>query len=444
MASRLAQGLPAVETVQRYVWACHRLGYQHQDLTLNPAQVSDWYATEDGMDLSALQQGCLALDAAVRSSQEALTIQERQLAEIPTAWRGVGGQAAHQFLRRHSDASATVAAAVQTAADALAALREELWRAVGAKVDAVVAIEGRTEGARAEWSAASATVTTGAGDQAAASELVDQAVKPFVDNTIGTEWLGAMRTATGSVTAAYERAVAEIDAEPAPVFDVPGDFGPACPPTVETDCPPSRPECDELRSVLAAPGVAPAPAPATAPAAATVPAAAWTAAPPVPAPVEPVPAPAPAPPVAPPLGAMGSALPDLGGGRSGLGQQFADTLGGLLGGAGDIGGELPEPPELDPDEPEVEEPEEELTEDELEDDDVEDDGAPAAEEPPAEAVIETGEAAPVEEAPCEPAPEPPPPPPPAEPLPPAEPVAAESTPCEVAAGEVPQVGEPEK
>ncbi|MDA2894759.1 hypothetical protein PDG61_27870 [Mycolicibacterium sp. BiH015] len=456
-ASCLAQGRPAVQTVQGYVWACHQLGFDHQDLTLNASQVDDWYSTEGGMDLAALQRGCLALEAAVRSSQEALDVQSRQLDRLPTVWHGLGGQAAHGFLRRHGDASAGVATAVQTAAEALAALREELWRAVCAKVDAVVAIEARAAGARDEWTAAAHTVTTGVGDQAAASELIDQAVKPFVHTAISSEWLTAMRTAVGSVTASYDRAIAEITAEPSPVFGVPGDFGP--PRT------PDRTECDDESRCAPVTAVvqdsAPPPA-VTAPAAWSAPAtsAPVTAAPAAPtapaapiAPAEPVapaalPAPASAAAPAPPLGSMGSALPDLGGGMSGLGQQFADSLSGLLGG---LGGEIPElaepdleEPELpEPAEPEPEEPEpeeEEPDEEELDEEESELDGE---EEPVAEPVE------PVEE-PCEPpagpvgAPAPTPAPPPAEPLPPAEPAAAEQTPCEIAADEVPQVGEPQK
>lgn len=446
VASRLAQGRPAVDTVQGYVWACHQLGFAHQDLTLNPSQVGDWYGTEEGMDLAALQRGCLALEAAVRSSQDALALQERQLVRLPAVWQGVGGQAARDFLRRHGDASVGVAAAVQTAAEALGSLREELWRAVCAKVDAVVAIEGRAAGARDEWTAAARTVTTGVGDRAAASELVDQAVKPFVHNAIGSEWLTAMQTAVASVTAAYDRAITEIEAEPSRVFEVPGDFGPGWtpPPASEPECD-DEPRCPPATAAAPAPA-APAPAPAAAAPAATAPAS-WAPVAPTPATfpaTEPVAPPAPAAPPVPALGSMGSGMPDLGGGLSGLGQQFADSLSGLLGGG--IGGDVPEPPELELDEPELDEPEPEDADDEDEAD--EGDEEPEFEPPqPVDEPIVAGEAEPVEEA-CEPpvepvaAPAPEPAPPPAEPLPPAEPAVAEQTPCEIAADEVPQIGEP--
>lgn len=450
VTSYLAQGRPAVETVQGYVWACHQLGFDHQDLTLNASQVDDWYRTEDGMDLAALQRGCVALEAAVRSSQDALAVQSRQLDRLPTAWQGVGGQAAHEFLRRHGDASAGVAAAVQTAAEALVALREELWRAVCAKVDTVVEIEARAAGARDEWTAAAHTVTTGVGDRAAASELIDQAVKPFVHTAISSEWLAAMRTTVGSVTASYDRAIAEIVAESSPVFDIPGDFGPAWTP--------ARPECDD--ESRCAPIAAMVPDPAATPAA-TAPAA-WSApatpapAPPTGAPAEPIVPPSlPAPPAAaapaPPLGSMGSGLPDIGGGMSGLGQQFADSLGGLLGG---LGGEIPQLAEPDLEEPELNELElepDEEGEPEKEEEPEEEEPSPdeEAEEPEAEPVEQAEQVEPVED-PCEPpaepvaAPAPEPAPPPAEPLPPAEPAAAEQTPCEIAADEVPQVGEPQE
>lgn len=474
VASRLAQGRPAVDTVAQYVWASHQVGYHHQDLTTHPAQVRDWYGTEDGMDLGALQRGWSALDAAMRAVDEALGVQDRQLAQLSAVWHGAGGQAAQDFLRRHSDASAAVAAAVRTAAEAVATLRDDLWQAVSSKVDTAVAIEARAEGARAEWLAAATTVTTGAGDRAAASELVDTAVKPFVDNDIGGEWLVAMRSAVATVTAAYERAVDEIDGEPSPVFDIPGDFGPACrggETATAPACADPVPDCPSpvaASAPVAAPTapsawsapVAPAPAPAAASASPLQ----------SPPPLPPVPPAPPAPtappplgePAASPLGAMGSAMPGMGGGLSGLGQQFADTLSGLLGGAGGglLGGAeggIPELPDTELDEPvfddePVEPEEEEDVEEDPEDVAVEEEEA--VEEAGVDTVVAEGSVV-AEEVPeqdlCEPTepggpaatPAPSPAPPPAEPLPPpAAPVAAEPTPCEIAADEVPQVGEP--
>jgi len=114
-ASRLAQGRPAVDTVQDYVWACHLLGYQDPDLTLHASQVRDWYASEDGIDLAALDADCEALRAAAAAAEGVLARQDGQLALMAVAWHGPGAQASRDFLHRHGEASA---AAVSAAADA--------------------------------------------------------------------------------------------------------------------------------------------------------------------------------------------------------------------------------------------------------------------------------------------------------------------------------------
>src|SRR4029077_18994211 len=69
-------------------------------------------------------------------------------------------------------------------------------------------------------------VPTGAGDRATASELIDQQVKPFVDNDVRRGWLGAMRAAGAEVASAYAAAIDRVRAGPAAVFEVPGDLGP--------------------------------------------------------------------------------------------------------------------------------------------------------------------------------------------------------------------------
>ena len=86
-------------------------------------------------------------------------------------------------------------------------------------------IDDRRLAQRAEWLAAAQAVTTGA-VTAAASELVDQQIKPFVDNDIRSDWLGAMHRATASVTGAYDVALAAVGGGAAVNFDVPGELGP--------------------------------------------------------------------------------------------------------------------------------------------------------------------------------------------------------------------------
>ena len=68
VAQRLADGMPAVLTVQQYVAACAHVGYHHPDLTVHAAQLRDWYGSEDGMDLEALLNDCLVLEAAASAA----------------------------------------------------------------------------------------------------------------------------------------------------------------------------------------------------------------------------------------------------------------------------------------------------------------------------------------------------------------------------------------
>ncbi|MFY9918299.1 MAG: hypothetical protein WAL26_07880, partial [Mycobacterium sp.] len=145
VAARLAEGRPAVDTIGDYVWACHLLGYQNPDLTLHAAQVRDWYDSEDGLDLHALEADRAALDAAATATDSALRLQEQQLGVLTGAWQGRGGDASREFLLRHNVASAAVASAVRRAVDVLAALRDDLWSAVDEKVAAAMSIDGRRQ-----------------------------------------------------------------------------------------------------------------------------------------------------------------------------------------------------------------------------------------------------------------------------------------------------------
>jgi hypothetical protein len=433
-------GEPSVERIGTYVWACRQLGYQHPDLTAHPAQVRDWYANDDGLDLRVLDADYDALSAAASVADDAVRRHDELSAELAGAWSGAGAASAREFLWRHGQSAIAVRDGLRSAAEAMATLRDELWRAVDAKVVAVLGIDDRTVSQRAEWLAAAQAVTTGAGDRAAASELVDQQIKPFVDNDIRSDWLAAMQRATASATAAYDTAIARLDASGAPTFDVPGELGPRWDPHAGSPAP-----AVELP-------VAPQPS-VTVPSA-TVPAAAvMSSSPPAfdPPPAAPSPAPLAEPPAAAPamapasplpsLGDLGGGLPSLGAGASGFGQQLADLIGGLVGSSE---GALPEPQELDPAE-DVEEPDEPDEPDE----DVETEPADAADESATENDSETsdeGAAAPPEEPeapPPEPAATPVPSPPPEPPIPPAvtEALPVERTPCEIAADELPQVGE---
>src|SRR5689334_8088515 len=346
VAARLAEGRPAVDNIGDYVWACHLLGYQNPDLTLHPAQVRDWYSSEDGLDLHALDADRAALDAAASATESARQLQEQQLAVLAGAWHGRGGDATHEFLVRHGGASSAAASAVHDAVGALTSLRDQLWRTVDDKVGSAVAIDDRRQAERPQWLAATQTVTSGAGDRAVASELIDQQVKPFVDNDIRSDWLTAMQKAMAAVSDAFNAATGALTAEPATAFDVPGDLGPM---------PPSPPPSDGARTVETA-GTVPAGWPGP-PAVTAAPAMSPMAAPPPAVPAAPEPAavsqmpsvPAPSAPVAAmpsmpttPSLDPGGGLSGAAGGLAGLGQQIADAIGGLLNQPDDV---LPDPPD---------------------------------------------------------------------------------------------------
>ncbi len=444
VAARLAEARQAVDNTQSYVWAAHLLDYQNADLTLHPAQVRDWFSSEDGMDLRVLDADSTAVQAAAGAAGDALARQRDQLTALAAAWQGAGAASAEEFLRRHCHAAEMVASSARQAAETLAGLRDVLWQIVDTKVAAVTAIDDRRRAERPAWLTAAQTVTTGAGDRAAASELVDKQVKPFVDNDIRNDWLTAVRTAIASIGSSYDAAIAGVTAAPVK-FDVPGDLGPEpAPPPPHDDAPAPR---DPGSTTTAAPAPSPS-APASSPSA---PPASYSPPTAMPAPaMAAMPAGIPAASTAPTPAALPASSPS---GFDGLAQPVADALRGLLPRLGD--NPLPAKPELDAPtvdaptvgDPPVDPPEEAEAADKSDDesdcdaddhsdepdpspDTVVDDAAPAATpslpaEPPE---------APAPEAPAPEAADPPPP----APEPPAE---GTSTPCEIAASELPQAGQ---
>jgi hypothetical protein len=228
VAARLAEGRPAAEHTQSYVWACHALGYQHPELTAHGTQVRDWYGSEHGLDLHALDGDCAELWAAVTAIEEALRIQRAQFAELAVAWTGSGADSAVQFLQRHCEAGNAVATGVRAAAEGCAALRDNLWQLIDSKVAAATAIDDRTLAQRPAWLAAAQAVTTGAGDRPTADEMVQQQVKPYVDNDIRTEWLTAMRATLASAAASYDALTDRLSTAPVAIFEPSSDLGSSC------------------------------------------------------------------------------------------------------------------------------------------------------------------------------------------------------------------------
>lgn len=439
----LEAGAPAVEVMTEYVRACRLLGHSAPE----PAGLRAAYTAEDGLDLQALDDDQRTLSAAVAAAEEALLLQEQARRALAAAWRGAGAEAAADHLVRHAEAATTAVEGLRGTAATLTDLRNRLRQLIDAKVGTAQDIEAR--GMRAEWLSASRIVTTGTGDRAGASEMVDMQVAPFVANDIALDWVCAMRDTESAVRQAYRDAVAGIAAQASVVFERPGLSAPE-PFVAEPVSGPPAPAPVASAGYVAGPvpaGADPTPIPAVPPAAPM--------APPVPPPaaLDPMAAAGPAAPMpaaaASPLGSDMSGMSGL----SGFGQSFADLLGGLLGSGGSGFGEsLGASDDLDTLTDDVAEDTEPDGLDEIKDEDDVDGEDPEDEEPlEDETPLAEPEEPAEEEAPAEPVvpvavpPEAPPPTPVAEP--PAEPVVTEpvepmpaDTPCEIAADELPQAG----
>jgi hypothetical protein len=437
VAERLAEGRPAVEHTQTYVRACQTLGYEQSDMTSHPSRIRDWYGSEDGLDLHALDRDCAELRAASAAVMEGLRIQRAQVAELTAAWTGPGGDAALAFLQHHCDEASVLATEVRAAAQRCESLRDNLWFLLDSKVATAIAIDDRTQAQRTAWLAAAAVVTTGAGDRSTAEEIVQQQIKPYVANDIRDDWLTAMRSSQAGVAASYDMVIDRMAGVPVVCFDLPGDLGPDCQPLEPV--PPS------------APGVPAAVTPAAVMPPTVAPAAAGPSADPAPA-VSPT-----TPPQAPNLGtALGdaSAMPtgagDLGGGLSGLGglgglaSRIVDAMGGLLGSAADLGAEDPfdkDASDEDPFHPDDEHDDADEKPDTEADAKAEED-RPVDGPRPVEAAAPAG--APPSPDTLPPAGAPPPVDarqPAAVPAPAAGPPTGGSTPCEIAADQLPQAGQ---
>lgn len=228
VAGRLAEGRAAMDHTQRYVLACQQIGYQHPDLTSGPAQIRDRYFSEDGLDLHSLDADCQHLRATDAVLAEALRLQRAQAAALAVAWEGPGAQSAMEFLQRHCDTATTLVAEVRAAAQGCEALRDNLWNLVDAKVATVVAIDDRTLPQRSAWLAAAAALAAGTGDRAAQQIVVEQ-VKPYVDNDIRSDWLNNMSSTRVGIAASFDMVNERLGAAPRSYFEIPGDLGPSGP-----------------------------------------------------------------------------------------------------------------------------------------------------------------------------------------------------------------------
>lgn len=431
VGARIAEGRPVVGEVAEYVLACQLLGHRYDGLS--PLTVDELYLAEDGMRLATLAADAEALTRLAEAADELVQRQLGLNTATASAWEGAGAVATREFLARQHRNAQTCAARVRLAADTLVKLRTALWEAVDAKVTATLDFIVPHEAQRAAWLGAARTVAGAPGDRATASELIDLEVKPFVERDVHGAWMAAMRGGTTRVGALYDEIGTLLRDLRDVAFEVPDALGPPPEPPPPAPAVGTAPAAAPPPVAAAPPGVAgPPPMPDAPQATGALPQQVLPESGSLPTPM--------APPGA--LGGSSPAMPGLSGmsglgGLSGLGQQLADVLGGLVGSAQ---GGLPEPTDLDPIdpvEPEELEESEEAEPDEVEEEPEEDPEEP--EEPVAEPESEEPEPPPT---PVPDALPPPPLPPPDIPAEPVEPVVeVAQTPCEVAATELPQVGE---
>ncbi|WP_057131184.1 hypothetical protein, partial [Mycobacterium tuberculosis] len=226
VAERLAEGRPAAEHTQSYVRACHLVGYQHPDLTAYPAQIHDWYGSEDGLDLHALDADCAQLRAAASVLMEALRMERSQVAVLAAAWTGSGADAAVHFVQRHCETGNSVVTEVRAAAQRCESLRDNLWQLVDSKVATAIAIDERALAQRPAWLAAAEALTTEGADRPTAVEVVRQQIQPYVDDDVRNDWLTTMRSTTAGVAASYDAVTDQLASAPRAHFEIPDDLGP--------------------------------------------------------------------------------------------------------------------------------------------------------------------------------------------------------------------------
>ena len=110
--------------------------------------------------------------------------------------------------------------------------------------------------------AAAAAVTTGAGEPKTA-EVVQQQIKPYVNNDIRAEWLTAMRSARDGLATSYDMVIDKFAAAAPVYFEIPEDQRPGRAPFQPA---PGAPHRHVLAPAAALPTLAPDPAPAAIPA----------------------------------------------------------------------------------------------------------------------------------------------------------------------------------
>lgn len=241
----------ALADIETYVAACGVLGRAR--ITLG--QVRELSSAEDGIALSALDADASALTAAADVAEAAVSAERTAIDDLMRAWHGGSGSAATDFLERQCEAAAGLLAALASAGEVIAALRDKLVRLMDIGADASMRVAGRPGAEGQVWLAQAWSVLQGTADGAAV-DLVGTRIAAYVDTDISGEWATAMTSTTDSVAGAYRDALARLDGIEAARFEV------------------AAPAPTAGRTIRRANGSAAAPAPAVASAAAPTPAAA--------------------------------------------------------------------------------------------------------------------------------------------------------------------------
>ncbi|ORA66361.1 hypothetical protein BST26_17465, partial [Mycolicibacterium insubricum] len=228
VTARLADGRAGVTDLSTLVQAAALRGYSDADLTLHPGQPGDWYATEDGLDLDALDADAATLRSLAAVAAEALATSRELRTTLTAAFSGAGATAADGFLSRNAAAAATVGGRLERTARCYPILAGQLWRAIDAKVTATCGLAGRWANRRTEWLAAASAVLAGSTDEQSTA-TVERSVKPFVAESVRGDWLAAMRTAVAAVEQAYRAAVDQLADGAVVRFEIPADLVPSAP-----------------------------------------------------------------------------------------------------------------------------------------------------------------------------------------------------------------------
>ena len=203
---RLAEGEPALIDFDTYLAACAALGYQYSGRSFGSCTTPStawicgrWIRTAGPWQprRTLLKTFCYCRT----------TYLDRGLG----IWSGAGGVAAGDFLGRQSGSAQSVVAGLRQAADALAGLRDELSRAVDAKVAAVLAAADQASGHRGSGPLPPMPSSAAVGIRRWPVRSSTNRSSRSSTTVLCGEVLSALARSGDAVAAAYDSALASVD-----------------------------------------------------------------------------------------------------------------------------------------------------------------------------------------------------------------------------------------